>query len=466
MQPDLFEIKTSTIMEGISQGEFVPYLQPQMDASIGSLWGAEALVRWISPKYGFIMPGDFIPQLEKTDLVCKIDYYIFEEVCKLKRKWKNENLHYAELAISINMSRRHFDDPDFVDTIVNIARKYDIPFYELDLEITENIFLENMEHICDVVKSFHELGFQISIDDFGSGYSSLGMLKDVDADCLKLDKTFVDMTGSTQKANAIIRNVISMGLDLHMKVISEGVETESQKNLITTFGCEIIQGYYYSKPLPVDEFEAFAMKYANTKVEHYLWPLTSDLCCTNHPEYNGCFKDEPLTFDSGILFPSGKEMEHTVLLPNTVVSPSYTVSFWINPMKKNRWASAFFIRYRFGFMGFCPYVDPLRAVFRIAYDKGEEQWHDIAIPPLELNTWTHIAITMDAASHVSRLYINGELQQFLFSVPVLGCVEKVVLGGDYYQNSFCGRIRQLRIAQKADLPEVIQKLYKNSKISL
>ena len=254
MQPDLFEIKTSTIMEGISQGEFVPYLQPQMDASIGSLWGAEALVRWISPKYGFIMPGDFIPQLEKTDLVCKIDYYIFEEVCKLKRKWKNENLHYAELAISINMSRRHFDDPDFVDTIVNIARKYDIPFYELDLEITENIFLENMEHICDVVKSFHELGFQISIDDFGSGYSSLGMLKDVDADCLKLDKTFVDMTGSTQKANAIIRNVISMGLDLHMKVISEGVETESQKNLITTFGCEIIQGYYYSKPLPEDEF--------------------------------------------------------------------------------------------------------------------------------------------------------------------------------------------------------------------
>lgn len=244
------------------------------------------------------------------------------------------------------------------------------------------------------------------------------------------------------------------------------METESQKNLITTFGCEIIQGYYYSKPLPVDEFEAFAMKYANTKVEHYLWPLTSDLCCTNHPEYNGCFKDEPLTFDSGILFPSGKEMEHTVLLPNTVVSPSYTVSFWINPMKKNRWASAFFIRYRFGFMGFCPYVDPLRAVFRIADDKGEEQWHDIAIPPLELNTWTHIAITMDAASHVSRLYINGELQQFLFSVPVLGCVEKVVLGGDYYQNSFCGRIRQLRIAQKADLPEVIQKLYKNSKISL
>ena len=107
MQPDLLGITTSTIMEGISQGEFVPYLQPQMDASIGSLWGAEALVRWISPKYGFIMPGDFIPQLEKTGLICKIDYYIFEEICKLKRKWKNENLHYAGLAISINMSRRH-----------------------------------------------------------------------------------------------------------------------------------------------------------------------------------------------------------------------------------------------------------------------------------------------------------------------------------------------------------------------
>ena len=117
MQPDLLGITTSTIMEGISQGEFVPYLQPQMDASIGSLWGAEALVRWISPKYGFIMPGDFIPQLEKTGLICKIDYYIFEEICKLKRKWKNENLHYAGLAISINMSRRHFDEPDFVDTI-------------------------------------------------------------------------------------------------------------------------------------------------------------------------------------------------------------------------------------------------------------------------------------------------------------------------------------------------------------
>ena len=131
MQPDLLGITTSTIMEGISQGEFVPYLQPQMDASIGSLWGAEALVRWISPKYGFIMPGDFIPQLEKTGLICKIDYYIFEEICKLKRKWKNENLHYAGLAISINMSRRHFDEPDFVDTIVNIARKYDIPFWKL-----------------------------------------------------------------------------------------------------------------------------------------------------------------------------------------------------------------------------------------------------------------------------------------------------------------------------------------------
>lgn len=450
--------------EALARGEFVPYLQPKMNTPSNTLSGAEALVRWISPEKGFIMPGKFIPLMERNGFIKEIDFSILEQVCCMKKHWREEEKSYAHILISVNMSRNHFFDENFVDSVMEIIEKYETPTEEIELEITETVFFEKEEIIKDTISKLKEKGFYISIDDFGSGYSSLGMLKDVKADILKLDKKFIDNSVGNQKGIAVIRNVISMGEDLHMQIISEGVETEVEKDMLTQMGCEVIQGFYYSKPLSKEQFEVYADNTCSKKIVEVDFPLLHDAISLDGEE-EGILVGEGVTFDDGAVFPGGDVLTNVIVLPNEVIaSESYTISFWINPKVQRRWASAFFIRYRQGFMSLAPYVNKMdRMVYRIHDERAVHRWRDIVSDPIACNTWTHVAVTMDAKSRISRLYINGTMIHLLEDVPGMSNVEKVVLGGDYYQQSFEGRIRDLRIIESTQSSEQIRHIYEEGK---
>lgn len=253
-QQVLKEQKIINAMErAIQNKEFTLYLQPKYDIEKGTIIGAEALVRWISLENGFISPGDFIPVFENNGFVYEVDKFIWEESCRYLRKWLDEGREVHP--ISVNVSRIDLYDPKLVQHLVNLREKYQLPSQYLELEITESAYTEDPEQIITITRQLREAGFVILMDDFGTGYSSLNMLKDIQIDVLKLDMGFLKSSDYSAKGGNILKAILKMAESLKMQTIAEGVETKEQVEFLKSIGCRYVQGFYYSKPLPVGEFE-------------------------------------------------------------------------------------------------------------------------------------------------------------------------------------------------------------------
>ena len=242
----------NTMEQALKDKEFVVYLQPKVNLQDNSLVGAEALVRWIRDGI-IIMPGDFIPIFENNGFVVNLDFYIYEEVCKIIKEWMSQGRKLVP--ISVNVSRVHLHDERFVDEIKKLVDSYEIPYNLLELELTESIFLNNTEAALSAMRKLRSLGFGVSIDDFGAGYSSLNLLKDMATDVIKLDKEFFGHDNMQREEQIIVSSIISMAKQLNMKVLSEGVETQNQSDFLKSVLCDMAQGYLFSKPMPVSEFE-------------------------------------------------------------------------------------------------------------------------------------------------------------------------------------------------------------------
>lgn len=237
----------------LEQGQFSVYLQPKFNLQKQAFEGGEALVRWIHPTKGVIMPGSFIPLFEKNGFISKLDHYIWEAVCKLLHGWIKKGFKIDP--VSVNVSRVNLYDPDFVDSLCALTEKYGIPNSMLNLELTESVYTDNSEIITDTIERLHERRFVVMMDDFGSGYSSLNALKDIDTDVLKIDMRFLANTNYPDRSRSIVSAVIWMAQKLGVPTIAEGVETDEQLEFLQSIGCEYAQGYLFARPLPVKEYE-------------------------------------------------------------------------------------------------------------------------------------------------------------------------------------------------------------------
>lgn len=242
----------NTFDDALENQEFCFFIQPQIDSATKKVLGGEALVRWISPKKGVIPPGKFIEVFERSGLISKLDVYTWELACQKLQEWKKRDL---KLSISVNISPKDLYYMDIYEVFTGLVKKYDISPKYLRLEITETAVINDLEKQNKLINKLREFGFYVEMDDFGSGYSSLNMLKDIIVDTLKLDMGFLRANGDTQRGRDIVHSVISMAKRLDMEVISEGVETEEQVDYLKDMGCDVFQGYYFSKPIPVSEFE-------------------------------------------------------------------------------------------------------------------------------------------------------------------------------------------------------------------
>lgn len=233
--------------------EFIVYLQPKINLSNRKISGAEALVRWLPPGENLIPPNDFIPLFEKNGFIVELDFFVYEEVFKVLRKWLDEKRFVVP--ISLNVSRIHLRDYNFVPRLTSLINKYNLPTKFIELEITESTFFENINQLLKVISDLKHYGFTFSIDDFGSGYSSLNILKDLPIDVLKLDKGFFPRDNISKKEKIIVSTIVDMAKKLDIKVLSEGIETIEQCNFLTNIGCDMVQGYLFAKPMPITEFE-------------------------------------------------------------------------------------------------------------------------------------------------------------------------------------------------------------------
>ncbi len=239
--------------QALKNHEFACFLQPKYGTKSRHIEGAEALIRWQSKEFGFVYPSDFIPLSEKNGFVVELDFFILEEVCRLMRKWLDSGL--TPVVVSVNQSRLHLDEPDYIGKLREIVDKYEIPYELIELEVTESVFTNDAELMVKTMQKLHDVGFKLSIDDFGSGYSSLNMLKDIPADVVKIDREFFNTTANSEKGRAVISSVVDLANKLDMKVISEGVETEEQVEFLSEIGCHMVQGFFFAKPMPVKDFE-------------------------------------------------------------------------------------------------------------------------------------------------------------------------------------------------------------------
>ena len=241
------------MVAALENREFHVYLQPKYDLTTGTISGAEALIRWIHPKKGLMPPAQFVPVFEKNGFITKLDMFVFEEICKAQELWREEGKQ--QMVISVNQSKLHMYNPNYMDILNSTLKKYEVSSELIEIELTENIFLSNIEALTDITDTLHKNGFKLSIDDFGSGYSSLHMLKDIMADVIKLDRVFLQETASDSRGKKVIESIIKMSKELGMRTIAEGVETEGQVEFLRMIGCEQAQGYFYAKPMPIQSFE-------------------------------------------------------------------------------------------------------------------------------------------------------------------------------------------------------------------
>ena len=244
----------AAIEEGLQKEEFTFFAQPQCNIATGQIVGAEALVRWQKPDGEVLLPGGFIPVLEKNKMIDRLDRYVWEKVCQWLRGWIDQG--YSPVPISINVSRIDIFEMDVPKYIFSLLEKYQIPEYLIKIEITESAYTENNNRISHAVNTLRNRGLVVMMDDFGCGYSSLNMLKNIPVDVLKLDMRFLQFKEEErQKSANILEAIVNMAGLLHLPIVVEGVENESQEKFVQKLGCRYIQGFYYYKPLPIKKFE-------------------------------------------------------------------------------------------------------------------------------------------------------------------------------------------------------------------
>ena len=243
---------TNKIEEALKNGQINPYYQPQYDSITGCLVSAEALARWITPDGEVITPNNFIPCAEQTDLILKIDWHMLNEVCTFLKKRRDAGLNCVPIAV--NFSRKHIRENCFRQRLCQTVDKFGLPRNLIELELTESDMMSNPKEIIRYVAQIRNDGFNVAIDDFGSGFSSLSLVKDISANVLKIDRSLLSGNCENEKERVVLEGIFSFAQRLNLTTIAEGVETREQLGFLRTCNCNIIQGYLFAKPMPASEF--------------------------------------------------------------------------------------------------------------------------------------------------------------------------------------------------------------------
>lgn len=242
---------TADLAAALEEGQIRPYFQPIVDSK-GHTVGAEALARWVHPDKGFLSPAMFVPIFEENGLIAQVDRHIWRRACAILADWQKKGY---EQFISVNISPKDFYFMDVAEEIRQAVKDYNVPHNKLRFEITETVMMTDMENRVHILESLRDEGFQIEMDDFGSGYSSLNLLKDMPVDVIKIDMRFLSCSKHEMKAQRILNNIVRMSDDIGIVPLVEGVETREQYGMLSNMHCQFFQGYYFAKPMPIDEFE-------------------------------------------------------------------------------------------------------------------------------------------------------------------------------------------------------------------
>lgn len=277
------ELTFDEIDRAFDNNEFCFYLQPKCNAATDAIVGAEALVRWNHPKYGVVSPGRFVPMLEQAGQISRLDVFVWRSVVRMLARWEREGRNLVP--ISVNVSMVDIDQMDVADTLTGLLNEYDVDARLLQAEITESAVARNLSKVESTIRKLHADNIAVLMDDFGSAYSSLNMLKDINVDVIKLDMKFIDLDeDNASKGLKIVESVVNMARKLRLLVIAEGAQTKQQVDQLLSVGCRYIQGYYFHEPLPVGRMEKLL---AERPDDRHFWDMSNDFMHGSYVPVNG-----------------------------------------------------------------------------------------------------------------------------------------------------------------------------------
>ena len=277
------ELTFDEIDRAFDNNEFCFYLQPKCNVATGAIVGAEALVRWNHPKYGVVSPGRFVPMLEQAGQISRLDVFVWRSVVRMLARWEREGRNLVP--ISVNVSMVDIDQMDVADTLTGLLNEYDVDARLLQAGITESAVARNLSKVESTIRKLHADNIAVLMDDFGSAYSSLNMLKDINVDVIKLDMKFIDLNeDNASKGLKIVESVVNMARKLRLLVIAEGAQTKQQVDQLLSVGCRYIQGYYFHEPLPVGRMEKLL---AERPDDRHFWDMSNDFMHGSYVPVNG-----------------------------------------------------------------------------------------------------------------------------------------------------------------------------------
>lgn len=432
----------------LEHGEFQVFFQPKMNMVTSQMCGAEALSRWIHPVDGIRVPKMYMELFEKNGFVVKLDFFIFHEVCRLKASWKGKR--YEHIPVSVNMSRLHLYDRSFPDQLEEITKSYGVDLTEIGLEFQEKTFIKDREELIEAMILLKNKGFQVAVDDFGSGFSVLYTLKDLPVNTIKIDQGFVRSCANDNRGKKVLRSMITMCKELKMDVVVEGVETKDHVKFMISCGCQEAQGLFYARPLPLKEFYYYAEENIGNVKGSYTFRMNGTLEA-EEGGFVGEISGEGIGYGPGIYkdskslyLPGGPKEENIVLLPSEVLlNDSYSISMWIRPKVSQEWTSALYIKFETGFMSIVPQAWAGNSTCRVRDSRYVNGWYDVAACRLVENAWYHYMMTYNAKTETLMVFINGEPVGHLENVPANHFANRIVVGGDVFKPSFHGNICEL-----------------------
>lgn len=443
------QIKERAVL-GLIWKEIRMLYRPVIYIQTSDVYAVETVVQWDFPGRSALSEEKFLPILRQYGIDVQLGSYVLEEVCRQKARWKDTDFGIIEFYV--RLSGRFLLQKDSVKVIEQCMAKYQVSRREIQICIEERDFWENGEKMYDVANQLISADFRVAINNFAS--SSLSVMQRVPAQLLKLGTNLLADAQHSEISVSILRNVISLGRDLHCGIVAQGIENTAQVKMLASYGAQFGMGDFYGVPCDEAAFyeqyrdRLFFMHNLNPTVFSFAGHLTDE-----GGEYEGVFKGTGLDYAEGVYdgqgalcFPGGKVNENLVVLPGEAMySDSYSICFWINPDKAQPWTSIFYVAYADGFMSLMPGSGHGDMYFRIKDDREPNEWHDIVCRRAVPGQWSYVCATYDVITHIGKLYFNGLLVGSRENMPDLKVVNQIMLGGDEYQESFAGKLAGFEI---------------------
>lgn len=450
--------------EALQRNEFEVCYYPIISAQTSRLFISEVCLMWNQPDGRRRYPWEFMPLFEKNGFVCTMDIWVIRQVCGHLKKYHEETGMHGRIAVPI--SKLLLFNSSIVQTLQEILKEYGVEPQELVLEVGEGDFSRGIGEMVQRLKELKEAGFGVGIIEVGVNFASLCYWDKIEIDYIRLSDEYLKGVLRTNKGRQIVKTLLSMGRDLRIKVIADGIDSKEDMLFLSGCGCNAISGSLYSMSLPVHEYRKYVCGKIQQGERKILFPFLENFQ-SQDGEYEGRVIGEGITFEKGISnrwgsirLPGGAAGRNVIELPAKILAnESYTIGMWLKPSCLNSWSSVVYARYLGGFLSYVPYAGGGQSILRISEDTDAQGFHDVLGRQLQKDKWYFVCLTFEAESGVLRYYINGRKIGYQKDIPLLPSCKQILLGGDPFQDSFEGLLSGLTLSDQVKSEEEIQELY-------